>query len=363
MSDVDTFSFTLDQRSDVALSVDVADVGANLDMRFELKSSLGITVASANPNWPAGGGKINQTLSAGKYYVMVRSDGVYGDVGQYSISGTISAVSPIFLADGHVSIDGTTDPDRAEVRIDADQVVAKLERLDTNGNVVTTWQSSYPRQDVVDVIFYGHDGNDRFYNFASVPSIAYGHDGADHFLGGVAKDRFFGGDGHDHLLGNGGHDELDGGDGNDRLFGGVGNDTLNGNTGRDWLYGQAGNDGLYGESPAWPDVANLFGDSDYLDGGSGDDVLKGFGGNDTLKGDSGLDQLDGGDGNDHLDGGYDQSRDVLIGGLGSDNFVQHYTLTYLYDFLKKRRVTISRAEDTLQDFSSSAGDTITRVNH
>jgi Calx-beta domain/RTX calcium-binding nonapeptide repeat (4 copies)/Metallo-peptidase family M12B Reprolysin-like len=89
-NDVDVFSFTTDAGS-ISLNVNVAAVGANLDAVAELYSSSGSLVASNNPT-TSQSASLTTTVASGQYFLHVKSNGVYGRVGQYSISGSI--ISP-----------------------------------------------------------------------------------------------------------------------------------------------------------------------------------------------------------------------------------------------------------------------------
>jgi len=85
----------------------------------------------------------------------------------------------------------------------------------------------------------------------------------------------FGTFGDDTMYGTSGADCLDGNPGNDLIYGMAGDDGLNGYTGDDTIYGGPGDDILsgcacFGVSP--PSM-----DSDYLNGGEGDDYCDGGG--------------------------------------------------------------------------------------
>jgi hypothetical protein len=123
-----------------------------------------------------------------------------------------------------------------------------------------------------------------------------------------------------NVLGQGGNDTLtvntnmtaaafmDGGIGNDTMNGGNGNDTMNGGTGNDRMFGRGGDDRLFGND--------------------------------------GADRLDGGANDDRLDGGDDFANDTLIGGTGSDVFLQNL---FIWPF----------TEETLVDVG--AGDSVVNV--
>jgi hypothetical protein len=87
-SDLDYFSFTTGG-GQLALSVDVAAYN-NLDARIELREAGGALIASAAPA-NSFGATINATVAAGSYRLVVASGGGYGNVGQYSVSGSITA--------------------------------------------------------------------------------------------------------------------------------------------------------------------------------------------------------------------------------------------------------------------------------
>ena len=121
-----------------------------------------------------------------------------------------------------------------------------------------------------------------------------------------------------NVLGQGGNDSLvvdsnmtapsfmDGGTGSDTMFGGSGDDTMNGGTGNDRLFGR--------------------------------------GGDDRLSGNDGADRLEGGSGDDRLDGGDDFDRDTLIGGTGSDVFLQNWLI---FPFLKEELLVDVTGIDTV----------------
>lgn len=134
-----------------------------------------------------------------------------------------------------------------------------------------------------------------------------GYAGGDLIAGGTGDDQIEGGAGHDSLQGDAGADTLHGEEGDDLLLGGTGDDDLYGHDGADTLDGGTGADSLTGG----------MGD-DSLDGGEGDDALHGYHGHDTLDGGAGEDALFGGWGDDVISGGEDDETDYLNGGDGDD---------------------------------------------
>lgn len=87
MTDADYFSFSSGAGA-VSFTVNVASVGANLDARVELRDSTGTLVASADPSGTLGA-TINASVLQGDYRLVVLSHGTYGDLGQYTITGTV----------------------------------------------------------------------------------------------------------------------------------------------------------------------------------------------------------------------------------------------------------------------------------
>jgi fibronectin type 3 domain-containing protein len=92
-SDRDWFSFDTGA-GQVSFTVDVPAGVNNLDARLELRSSVGALIASAAPA-TSFGASITTTLAAGSYRLVVASQGNYGDLGQYTVSGTIVQAVPV----------------------------------------------------------------------------------------------------------------------------------------------------------------------------------------------------------------------------------------------------------------------------
>lgn len=64
--------------------------GGMLDMRLELRDAANNIIAAANST--TFGETLTATVSSGTYYVVVASHGSYGDVGQYTLSGSVQPV-------------------------------------------------------------------------------------------------------------------------------------------------------------------------------------------------------------------------------------------------------------------------------
>jgi hypothetical protein len=89
MTDSDVFSFSTAGGS-FSLAANVAQYGAMLDLKLELRAADGTLITSANT--ASLGESISATLPAGTYYVFVSSAGNYGDIGQYTLSGSVAPV-------------------------------------------------------------------------------------------------------------------------------------------------------------------------------------------------------------------------------------------------------------------------------
>lgn len=92
-NDIDAFAFNTGS-GQISITVSVAAGFNNLDSRLELRDAVGNLIASAAPT-NSFGATIATTVAAGSYRVLVASQGNYGDVGQYTLSGTITPDSSV----------------------------------------------------------------------------------------------------------------------------------------------------------------------------------------------------------------------------------------------------------------------------
>jgi hypothetical protein len=86
IADVDCFKFHSGGGL-IQLSADVAPFGAMLDLKLNLTDADGNSLASADT--ANLGESVTAFVPEGEYYLEVASHGNYGDIGQYSISGTV----------------------------------------------------------------------------------------------------------------------------------------------------------------------------------------------------------------------------------------------------------------------------------
>lgn len=126
MTDADYFTFTTLADGTVSLNAATATVGANLDISLELYSSTEVLLASDDPSSSLTA-SLSESLTAGTYYVVVSSSGDYGEVGQYTITGTIPDNSPPVLA---------TISDQTMVH-NVDTLDITLSATDANGDTIT----------------------------------------------------------------------------------------------------------------------------------------------------------------------------------------------------------------------------------
>ena len=85
--DIDVWKFSTGGGS-VRFNLAVAAYGANLDAILELKNASGQIIASANPSGSLSAA-LSASVAAGTYYVVARSSGGYGNMGQYTLTGTV----------------------------------------------------------------------------------------------------------------------------------------------------------------------------------------------------------------------------------------------------------------------------------
>jgi fibronectin type 3 domain-containing protein len=86
-SDKDYFSFVTGEGT-ISMSVSVATIYANLDTTLDLYDANGTLLLALDPSGSVGA-SFNLFVAEGTYYLRVGSHGSYGDVGQYTVSGTV----------------------------------------------------------------------------------------------------------------------------------------------------------------------------------------------------------------------------------------------------------------------------------
>ena len=91
-NDLDYFSFTTGAGT-VQFTLTVDSFGPNLDSVLELRNSTGTLLATAAPG-ASYGASFSYAVGAGTFYLVARGMGDYGDMGRYTITGTVPAAVP-----------------------------------------------------------------------------------------------------------------------------------------------------------------------------------------------------------------------------------------------------------------------------
>lgn len=171
---------------------------------------------------------------------------------------------------------------------------------------------------------FGGDDDDYLAGDGSL-DVTFGGSGNDHMLGGSGLDLMFGGNGNDYargdddadfIFGGDNNDIIDGAGGSDFMLAGSGDDKVNSGTGTDFSFGNGGADRLRAVE-----------DRNFAFGGSGNDVVDGY----STSSDP-WDLLSGGADNDSITGNQSSTRDLRLGGSGSDTKVWNTTYVSASEF-------------------------------
>ncbi|MGE4312680.1 MAG: type I secretion C-terminal target domain-containing protein [Pseudobdellovibrionaceae bacterium] len=179
---------------------------------------------------------------------------------------------------------------------------------------------------------YGYNNTTELYDpFLTTSYTAYSTSKEFTFRGTWDDDVIHGTSARDSIWALGGNDTVYGSDNDDYIYGGDGNDILVGEEGTDHIYGGAGGDTIYAEDQSTTPTTISFnwlyaGDGDdtvygsqggdYVEGGNGDDVIYVFGGSNTVYA---------GNGNDILQGAFNE----VYGGDGDDTITAEGSSYYV----------------------------------
>jgi Ca2+-binding RTX toxin-like protein len=253
-----------------------------------------------------------------------------------SRAGTIVAN----VADGILTVNGTTEGDDVTVRCESGQVTV-------NHNHPSGGPTACA--DLRRILVFAGEGPDRV-SLGDVTTPPFDRLMATSVSGQLGDDALIGSEIGDDLIGGGGGDSLRGGKGRDHLTPGPGGGEAIGGEGRDavsvagdgdWkindararlvqadeittlgsiefaaVTGGPGSNLISGGSFTGNLRLKGRGGGDLLQAGEGDDLILGGGGNDFVQAGSGDDELEGGTGADSLGG--ESGNDVLSGGGGDD---------------------------------------------
>ena len=159
MSDQDYFSFSTGA-GQITLNIDLESGITNLDSVLELRASDGSLITTIDPS-NSFGATLTTTVAAGDYYLVVRSTGEYGSVGEYTISGQIQLTNvedgnggdsnaDYTLAGGVLTVHGTAGNDIFQF------AAGNIYTVTINGNSYL-----FNSGDVTNISFDGETGNDR----------------------------------------------------------------------------------------------------------------------------------------------------------------------------------------------------------
>jgi hypothetical protein len=151
-TDADYFKF-ITGGGTVSLFASVVTAGATLDLKLALYSSGGALVASADT--ASLGESLTLDLAPGTYYLSVASEGNYGDVGQYTLSGTVPPAVGVLAAPSGLGVASSPSPTTlAGQDATAAETGFLVQRSDDGGQTwydlatvganVTTWQDAAP---------------------------------------------------------------------------------------------------------------------------------------------------------------------------------------------------------------------------
>jgi Ca2+-binding RTX toxin-like protein len=253
-----------------------------------------------------------------------------------SRAGTIVAN----VADGILTVSGTTEEDDVTVRCESGRVTVNHHHP-SGGTTACA--------DLRRILVFTGDGSDRV-SLVDVTPTAFdrlratsvsGQLGDDTLIGSEIRDDLIGGGGVDSLMGGGGRDHLTPGPGGGQALGGKGRDTVSLAGDGDWKINDARSRLVQADEittlgsielaavTGGPGANLIFGDSftgnlrlkgrgggDLLQAGEGNDRILGGGGNDFVQAGSGDDEIKGRIGDDSLSG--ESGKDELRGGGGAD---------------------------------------------
>jgi Ca2+-binding RTX toxin-like protein len=256
------------------------------------------------------------------------------------------------VADGILTVNGTTEGDDVTVRCEGGQVTVNHDHPSGGPTACA---------DLRRILMFAGEGPDRVtlsdvtlraFDYLTATSVS-GQAGDDTLIGSEIGDDLVGGAGVDSLRGGRGRDHLTPGPGGGEAIGGKGRDTVSVAGDGDWkindararlvqadevttlasieiaaVTGGAGANLISGGSftgnlrlkgRAGGDLLQAGAGDDRILGGDGNDFVQAGAGDDELEGGVGDDSLSGESGNDELSGG--RGDDTCRGGPGADSFV------------------------------------------
>lgn len=134
-TDIDMWKFTTGGGT-VNLQMAGAQYGGNLDGVIEIRDANGRTLATASPSATLGA-SITTTVGSGTFYIVARGTGGYGNVGQYTLRGSIpgAAAASVVQPEISVRLNGAELADGSAVSLGSTTIGTPISRTFTVTNV------------------------------------------------------------------------------------------------------------------------------------------------------------------------------------------------------------------------------------
>ncbi|MCE9528012.1 MAG: choice-of-anchor D domain-containing protein, partial [Planctomycetales bacterium] len=137
-TDVDVFQFNTGG-GNVNFQMNVAQFGNNLDGAIEIRNSAGNVVSVSDPS-SSFGASLSTNLSAGSYFLVVRGSGsfgnsAYGNMGEYTITGTVPASSSTATPEISVLVGSTEVADGGTIDFGSTPAGTSVDRIVTVKNI------------------------------------------------------------------------------------------------------------------------------------------------------------------------------------------------------------------------------------
>ena len=137
-TDVDAFQFSTGGGT-VNFQMNVAQFGNNLDGAIEIRNSAGNVISVSDPS-NSFGASLSTNLAAGSYFLVVRGSGTfgnssYGNLGQYTVTGTVPASSNVASPEVTVLVGSTEIADGGTIDFGSTQAGTPVDRIIAVKNV------------------------------------------------------------------------------------------------------------------------------------------------------------------------------------------------------------------------------------
>jgi hypothetical protein len=147
--DLDYWSFTVEEGT-LTFELSVPLGVNNLDAKVQLVDAEGQVIVEWQDPAYAGGAMFTATVPAGSYRLVVGSHGSYGDVGEYSILGTIDSFGAVDNPTTDPIVDPPLDPDTNPMIVDPFMLVLVNAPVDLSAAAVSVNQIDLAWKDTAD---------------------------------------------------------------------------------------------------------------------------------------------------------------------------------------------------------------------